>query len=437
MRDRENRRVSKLYFRNKLKNLLKKTRLRDLLILIWSVENVRSGNPKVAQRFLSFPKDAVSAKPGDGYFVAPWTLETLINEALVHHLASQDSRRYLDASLWKSFVSFHNLINDIENAESLDDIPDDGILAAIPRIGWRQFGWQIGYRTSQRYFRAWWLYNFPEANQFCQENYGITVERFSFVGFAVASQLVQYPAVKIDANMQKAGITEDEQNAFFALVSLGSMAAKKTAREQRHGRGQIAYKPSILRRWPMIEIAREAFCPLPDLLHLRVSDGIFYDLVGNDNLRRIIADRFEAYVAEVTKHYMPKLQILREEQYGRRSKSRATPDLRVATNENELCVIIECKARRIPFKVTSSPDPYIEYEDIYSELIKGVLQVRHYISDTRTGSADANWSVVEGVVGVVLMLEPWLQMDAVTITKILDAAAVDCAKHPKITEGHL
>lgn len=434
MKGRVRRRASKSYFKNKLKKCLKRTRLRDLLIQVWSVENLRRGTPEVASRFLRFPRDAVSANPGTPYFIAPWTLETLINEALVNQSASPNTRRYLDTSRWESFARLYNLVNDIENSESLDDIPDSGIVDAVPRIGWRQFGWQTGYQSSQRYFRAWWLYNFSEASEFFQESYGITVERFGFVGFAVASQLISHPAVKIDAKLHEIGIKEEERDAFFKLVSLGETEAKKEARAQRRGRGQIAYKPSLLRAWPMIEVGGEAFCPLPELLHLRVSDGIFYNLVGSDDLRRIIAERFEAYVAEVTQHYMPGFRILKETQYGPRSRSRATPDLRITTNKNEICAIIECKARRIPFKVMSSPDPYIEHEDIYTELVKGVIQVWRYVSDLRTGSADDDWPFNEGVVGVVLMLEPWLQMHAGTIRKILDAAAVDRGKYPDIAE---
>lgn len=434
MKARVRRRTSKSYFKNKLKKCLKRTRLRDLLIQVWSVENVRRGTPEGASRFLRFPRDAVSANPGDPYFIAPWTLETLVNEALVHQSATPITRRYLDTSRWESFVLLYNLVNEIENAESLDDIPDSKIVDAVPRIGWRQLGWQTGYQSSQRYFRAWWLYNFPEANEFFQESYGITAERFGFIGFAVASQLVSHPAVKIEAKLHEIGIKGEERDAFFKLVSLRETAAKKGARAQRRWRGQIAYKPSLLRKWPMIVIHSEAFCPLPELLHLRVSDGIFYDLVGSDDLRRIIAERFESYVAEVTQHYMPKFRILREEQYGPRSRSRATPDLRITTSKSKLCAIIECKARRIPFKVMSSPDPYIEHEDIYAELIKGVIQVWRYVSDLRTGSAGENWSFNEGVVGVVLMLEPWLQMHAGTIRKILDAAAVDCGTYSEIAE---
>lgn len=428
----DKKRVSKIYYRKKLRKLLEKTKLRDLLIMIWAAESLRSGQADDAKRFLNFPEEAVAAKPGNRYFVAPWTLETLVNEALTHKSATATSRRYLNTSKWDGFAQKYNLLNEVENAESLDDIPEGGILDAMPRIGWRQFGWQSGYRSSRRYFRAWWLYNFKEANDYFQENYGITVEQFSFVGFGVAAQLVRFPAVKIDEDFQVVGISQAEQSAFFRLTTSSPSDARKRAIDLRSGTGQIAYKPSALRRKPLIEIGQEAFCPLPDLLHLRVSDGIFYDLIGNDNLRRLVAERFETYAAEVTQHYVSPYTIRTEENYGPRAKRLATPDLRIVNEQSELCVIVECKARRIPFRVMSSSNPFAENAEIYADLVKGVLQVWRYVSDVRRGSADAKWSLADDAIGVVLMLEPWLQMHNDAVKEVLQAAERETAKYTEI-----
>jgi len=420
--------------------MFRRSNFRDILIMVWSVDAVRSGEPERAKTRMQFPRNAIGAKPGEGHFVAPWTLETLVNEALVHRSADRGSKRLLNTRHWSSFASLFNLINEIENAESLDDIPEMAILGALPRIGWRQFGWQIGYKTANRFFRSWWLYNFPEANDFFLKTYGVSVERFCYVGFAVASQLIKYPAVRPNTTLSKVGITDEERDAFFRMVSLSSANARKhAAKERKWGKGQIAYKPSVLRRKPMITITNEnvleAYCPLPALLYLRFTDGLFYDLIENSDLKRIIGERFEDYAFEINRHYLSdRYRIFKEDKYGARSKQRATPDLRIINGEHKLKAIIECKSRRIPFKVLSSPNPYFENKDVFAELVKGVTQIWRYVADVRLGRAECDWRISSDVIGVILMLEPWLQMYSETIRSIKQRAVMECERYPEVEE---
>jgi hypothetical protein len=431
--------ASKAHHRGKLAKVFRSARLRDILIMVWSADAIRLGEPERVKGRLTFPESAVGSSPGNDFFMGPWTLETLVNEALTHPPAPANPRRLLNTKLWQSFTSLFRLINDIEGAESLDDIPEGEILAAMPRIGWRQFGWQVGYKTASRMFRAWWLYNSPEANEHFEKKYGISLERFCFVAFGIAVQLAEYPAVRTDSQMTSVGISDAEREAAFSVIAKTSAEARKEARQVRAGKGQIAYKPSILRRWPLISIRTgdrvEAFCPIPTLLYLRFSDGLFYDLVGNDNVRRIIGERFESYAVEITKHYLGgQFQVLPEVGYGTKAQPAKTPDVRVVSQQNALRVVIECKARKIPFKVLSSPNPYLENEEIYDELIKGVCQIWRFISDVRRQAADKNWSISDDAVGLVLLLEPWLQMSSQTVDQITRAAKARCAVTPEIEE---
>lgn len=408
--------------------------------MVWAADAIRLGEPERVRRRLTYPESAVGSRPGNGIFIGPWILETMVNEALVHRPApskpSTTSKR-LNTRLWQSFSTLFNLINDIEDAESLDDISEGEILAAMPRIGWRQFGWQVGYKTASRMFRAWWLYNSPEANDHFEDKYGISLERFCFVAFGIAAQLTNFPAVRTDGSMASVGISDAERDAVFNIIAKASADARREARSARAGKGQIAYKPSVLRRWPLISIQKdgvwEAFCPIPTLLFLRMSDGLFYDLVDNDNVRRIIGERFESYAAEITNYYLgAEFQILSEVGYGTKASPAKTPDVRVVSQQDSLRVVIECKAKKIPFKVLSSPNPYLENEEIYDELIKGVCQIWRYVSDVRRGVADNNWAVSDDVVGLVLLLEPWLQMSSQTVKQITDAAEARCSGTPGI-----
>ena len=97
-------------------------------------------------------------------------------------------------------------------------------------------------------------------------------------------------------------------------------------------------------------------------------------------------------------------------------------------------MIIECKAKKIPFKVLSSPNPYLENEEVFDELINGVCQIWRYTADVRREAADASWSIGDDLIGVVLLLEPWFQMSFQTVEQITKAAEIRCAGAPLVGE---
>lgn len=392
--------------------------------MAWSVNAVRKGEVKrVGDRF-SFPDEAVGARPGSKFYIAPWTLETLVNEALFYPPAPPDAGKLLNTYSWDAFVNLFNLIGEVENSQSVNDVLESGILQSIPRIAWRQFVWQTGFKSADRVFRAWWMYNFPEANDYFIEKYGISLEKFCFIGFLVAAVLRDFPAIKTDASFKEFGVDNSELDAFMRMVSASSVEARRITRVERSNRAQIAYGPSLLRRKPLISIVREgsteAFCPLDELLFYRITDGIFYDIVGSDHLRQVVGKRLETYTAEILNHYLShKYRIESESVYGARSKPRATPDFRLFSDPAKIETIIEVKGRRMPFGLRASPDPYQTNASDHDEIAKGVLQIWRYASDVRLDAADQRCELSPDAIGVVLTLDPWLQMSNDTIQKVL------------------
>ncbi len=430
-------------YKNELESGLSRTWLIDVLTLVWAASSLRdeelAGRP---DRFLEFPQEAVGADFNNSFFIQPWVLETLVNEALFYPSAPSILSHVVDMTNWANFSNLYNSLNNLEDSESQLDIPEGEILAALPRITWRQFSWQIGYKSSQRFFRALWLYSFPEANDYFTEHYGISVDRFCFVGFTVATIARLEPKFERNISfLQEFNISEDELRAFFALTSISSKKARDWARTHRSYDGPAAYKPSLLREKPIIRISRgnpdqfNAYCPFHELIFLRINDGLFQDFVQDDNMKRMIAERFESYVALVTTHYFGyELQVLEEGTYGTRKSQRKTPDLRIVAHDNCLKAIVECKARRIPFRVLSSPNPFVENRETFEDLVKGVVQIWRYASDVRQGIVDTDLSINRNTIGVVLSLEPWLQVSVDTIDAIRNAAKEACLKHSNIEE---
>jgi hypothetical protein len=420
-----NRRVSKQLFQNRLRKAFSMSRLDEVLVMVWCANALRKGQQKRIGGRFTYPEEAISAKPGSNFYIAPWVLETIVNEALFYPASRVAARRMRNTKSWDAFADLLNTIGDVENSQSLDDVRQETIVNSIARIAWRQFPWQTGFKSAERLFRAWYLYNFPEANQYFIDHYGISLERFCYTGFAATAALQDFPAIIADSSFEGVGISAKERDAFLELAASSAADLRDIVRRDRLNQLQIAYAPSQLRRKPLVLIGKggrnEAFCPLDDLLVYRISDGIYYDLVASDDLRQIVGQRFESYVAEVTGHYLcPAYVVAAEGIYGTRSRPIATPDMRVLSEGSLIQAIVECKGRRMSFSLRTSPDPYMTNAVDYQELGKGVAQIWRYVADLRRGVTDDGMCIDPNTIGVLLTLDPWLQMSSDTVQSVLD-----------------
>lgn len=55
--------------------------------MVWAADAIRLGEPERVRGRLTYPESAIGSRPGNEFFMGPWTLETMVNEALVHPLA--------------------------------------------------------------------------------------------------------------------------------------------------------------------------------------------------------------------------------------------------------------------------------------------------------------------------------------------------------------
>lgn len=116
--------VSKDFKRRKLEKSLRQARLRDLLIMVWAMNSVRKGDVEAVRKYLSVPDDAAAATVGNAFFIQPWTLETLVNEALTKPTATSEKRKLFLTQKWHVAAEIYNRLHQLENVESLEDIPE-------------------------------------------------------------------------------------------------------------------------------------------------------------------------------------------------------------------------------------------------------------------------------------------------------------------------
>jgi hypothetical protein len=174
------------------------------------------------------------------------------------------------------------------------------------------------------------------------------------------------------------------------------------------------------------------FAPLPQLILLRTTAGVYYDLVnGPTNLRNEASLRFEEYSAAYIAAMMPGLNVGRSHKYKVQGNTLDTPDILVRKQE-EIAIVIECKATKLSFAAQFSDDPLTEARVGYEEIAKGVFQLWRYFSHARRGAVDD--VVRPDAHGMVLTLDTWLAMSRELQMQVLASAAALATRDNEITE---
>jgi hypothetical protein len=196
------------------------------------------------------------------------------------------------------------------------------VLGEMHRIAQRQFHWQRGYFNMPQFYRYAYLYAQGECGGYFQDKFGIPITEFNFVGFALFTQSRRTPWIERTITLQELGLTEDLMKRALPLLLVSADKARKETNKivdqvtVKHGRPiPTAYLPSILRRYPLISVKEDSesfIAPIPEVLLMRVTSGLYYDLIpGGQALLNDASERFEQYVAD----YIDALKAAQDSKY--------------------------------------------------------------------------------------------------------------------------
>lgn len=381
--------------------------------MIWAVDTLQEGRARLAAEHLNFPYEAIGADFTSPYRVYEWTMETLVNELLTipkRGVLIGRRNRFLKCSEFAALADVVNTLNDLEDAESGLWLLNNSVRLEMHRIAQRQFHWQRGFLNIPQFYRSARLFNFPDADTFFNSRYGLSIAAFARCGFTIYAQLSEHPFMAKNIDFSSVGVAQQETDATLRMISIAHAKARKEAQRLRAGRGQTAYKPSVLRRYPCIRFGKDGndICaPIRELIAERVTSGVFYDLVGaSGSLRNAVSRNFEDYSKELFEGFLPGLDVIPESSYN--DDQNRTPDLILRTN-GSIFAIIECKATKMPLPAKFSDQPLEEAERAYSEIEKGVFQIWRFASHKRRGVLDVGGAMRSDAVGVVLTLDSWLE----------------------------
>ncbi len=330
-----------------------------------------------------------------------------------------------------------NTLTGLENAEDSFTLKRINVLRELHRLAQRQFEWQRGFLSYSQLYRAGFIYGGSLARAFFHGANGFTIDDFALACFALRSMYLDKPVIRRGIVMEEIGISKRTLDAIIDLVSIPHARARKRASELRSGFGHTSYKRSLFREYPCIAFGRAGerlHAPLPDLLILRSTSGLFYDLVkGNDDVRNEISGRFETYCLEFLRSMLPSYTVRSSFKYHIRKNEIDSPD--VVVNDNDgVSLILECKATRMSYEARYSEKPIADARRGYNEMAKGVSQIWRFASHYRRGLLRQE-RLKKDVKGIVLTLNTWLSMANTIQDDVVNIArAMVMSRDPDIIE---
>ena len=187
------------------------------------------------------------------------------------------------------------------------------------------------------------------------------------------------------AAVPELGLTNELYARVLNIISLPIEEIRSQASELRNKvRQPVAYKPSVLRRYPCISFDKGARtrAPLVNLIMDRITSGLYYDVIGTGGpVPAEIGRQFERYCSELISKSLSGLSCQPETKY---TNGIHTPDILIYEGR-ECRLVAECKAKRMTVAARFGEDPLNQAAAGFDELGKGVFQIWRHFSFVRRG----------------------------------------------------
>jgi hypothetical protein len=423
------------YHLKQLRKLFPRASDQQFLQMVWATDALRSGRPEAAARLLTFPRQAADQSMGSPFAVHRWELETLLIQLFLtpKEAPQPGATAMFDCSKFGSVVDMVNPLRRLEDVESAVDLRggDFNVFGELHRIAQRQFHWQRGYLNLPQFYRYAFIYAQGKCGEYFEKTYGLPITELNFVGFALFTQSMRAPWISRTFTVPELELTTDLMNRALPLLLISADRAREETHKvtddvnAKHGRPiPTAFLPSILRRYPLVclnDKANEFIAPIPEVLLMRVTSGLYYDLIpGGPALLNEANDRFEEYCAAYIDALMGRFKVSRAYRYEpKKGASVDTPDLLVRDGE-KIVLAVECKATKLTYLAQFAEDPFEAEKKQYLQIANGVFQLWRFFSDVRRGlvkePVDADTSAM------VLTLDSFLTMNRELKAKIIEEA---------------
>jgi hypothetical protein len=378
-----------------------------MISLISAVAAVQSGNENALHAVQDLPREAIGAELGSPHYMPFWSLETLVNELLATPKPKRlgiGYTRVLNADTFNTLRMLNSILVKLENAEDSIFLAKYDVFYEMARIAQRQFHWQRGVASAPHFYRSMLLYGTGTAREFFEASVG--------TGVCMSGSLARAGLVLRHRDLSEVGVSPEVREAALARLVIPHAEARARAAKMRAGNRHTAYRPSILRDFPIIsfgELGERLRAPIPELIMYRYTSGLYLDVVqGGSAVWTEIGRRFESYVLEYLQAMMSPYKVIGEQVYGPKKASRRTPDVLISGDAGVVAAV-ECKAKRMTFDARFADDPVSAATIGFDELAKGMFQIWRFFSHARRGLT-GDIRVAPNCRGVIVTADSWLTM---------------------------
>ncbi|NSY39310.1 hypothetical protein [Leisingera sp. ANG59] len=428
------------HYRKKLNKLLGAAGDEEFIQLLWATNVLQSEYSDAARDYIhpdTIPDGAITSDMKSRFAVQKWEIETLANEIMTVPKVRRPKNGKTRTLRWDHFQASLNCaiwLRKLENAEYRIRKKREEVFIEMGRIAARQFEWQRGFDNVPQFYRNAFVYGQGECASYFEQKHGISLNRFSQIGFMLYVLFVSTPVMHNDSSWAELGVSHEEMERVLNLISMPFPEAANLARRRRKRITHTADKPSILRQSPCLRFGSKGErirAPLPELIIERVTSGVFYDVVsGGGTIRDNYGKRFEEYCAKYLADVLPKFGWEGEFSYRKKPNLFDTPDI-LCSEGPLLTIAFECKATRMSQEAMFGKDPFSARG--YEDLTKAVFQLWRFFSHCRRGYADR--TIAEDAVGVILTLDNWLMHSLTLQRQVLEKAKrMAETKDPEILE---
>lgn len=392
------------------------------LRMLWALNALQTGRADEASRFLNgYPPQAATEGILGPHAIYPWELETLVNELLT---TAKGPYRLFNCQDWNAIGSLVNQLRAVEDAQYGARRAEVNILVEIGRIGARQFPWQRGYVGIPSLYRNAYIYGQGECAAYLQQVADLTSSDMTLVGFSLLAVFYPEPAIRPATDMaliHEWGISPDTLRRTIGRIARPITDLQREATLLRDVELATAYKPSILRQYPCIRIGhrdRVLIAPLPALIMDRVTNGLFYDVIGGGGpVRQEVGRRFEEYSLALLSEMLD-ARLEPEATYRTSLGPIAKPDILMFAKDGAVQLAIECKASRMSVTARFGDAP--EADRGYEEIAKGVMQLWRFFAHCRRQIAPNR--LAHDVQGMILTMDEWFAGRSTVIPQIIARA---------------
>lgn len=417
--------VGRGYYRKRLNRYLSLVDDEGFFGLIAAVCALQDGDSRFQGLVTGYPADAINVDLGDPSYIPRWPLETLANELMVVPKAFRLPRgrnRQVRHDHYATLRTIYNILLKLENSEEGLELERHSVFNELSRLWQRQVGWQRGNDNLLSIYRSLRVYGTGLPAEYFENSYGIAVDRFFKLGFALYAEVKQNLFASITIDPRPIGETAQSLQTTISRISIPLELARTLTKNRRtHFTAPMAYKPSIFREYPIIQFDNRLRCPIPNLILERITSGLYYDIVsGGDSIWNQIGRNFENYCAEFLELAETGWEISKEHRYGSKKRRYQTPDILIKEG-GFVKIIIECKS-----KYMSIQDRYLNISEIdeslgYNEIAKAVFQIWRLRSHSRRKIPGAP-ELCTDVASVVLTSDAWLEMAEPIVQKVYSIA---------------